>query len=187
MVSAEQEKWQEVALVDISYEVLDKANKSMSYREIFGDAARLKGLTEEELMELVPQVYTEMNLDGRFICISPGQWGLKKWYTSEAIEESVEALARSKGIDDDDDDYGFEDEEEVVEEDFVDEVGFDRKKDDDDDDEEEEEEEEDLVEAVDEEELEFEDEEEDETFDDDLEGSEEEYTEDDPEDEEENL
>jgi len=185
LVSADQEKWQEVALVDISYEVLDQADKAMGYREIFGNAARLKGLTEEELMELLPQVYTEMNLDGRFICISPGQWGLKKWYTSEAIEESVEALARSKGIDDDDDDYGFEDEEEVVEEDFVDEEVFDRKKSDDDD---EEDEDEDLDEEIEDEELEFEDEEDEEAFeDDDLEATEEEYTEDDIEDEEEDL
>lgn len=184
MVSAEQEKWQEVALVDISYEVLDGANKAMSYREIFRDAANLKGLTDEELMELIPQVYTEMNLDGRFICISPGQWGLKKWYTSEAIEESVEALARSKGIDDDDDDYGFEEEEEAIEEDFVEEEGFDLKKKNDDDDEDEDDE--DLDEEIEEEELDF-DGEEDEEFDDELEGSEEEYKEEDLDEEEEDL
>src|SRR5699024_3882419 len=118
----------DVALVDISYEVLERANKAMSYREIFQEAARLKGLTDHELMELTPQVYTEMNLDGRFICISPGQWGLKRWYTSEAIEESVEALARRKGIDDDDDDYGVEAEEEIVEEVFADAEPFKPKK-----------------------------------------------------------
>lgn len=160
-LTQEQEKWQEVALVDISYEVLNLSNKAMSYREIFKDAANLKGLTDEELMELIPQVYTEMNLDGRFICISPGQWGLKKWYTTESIEESIEALARSKGIDDDDDDYGFEDEEEVVE-DFTDEDDFDRVKEDDDDDDEEAEEE------LDEEDLEFEEEEVEAEFDEDV-------------------
>lgn len=127
LAATEKEKWQDVALVDISYEVLQNANKALNYREIFQEAARLKGLTDEELMELVPQVYTEMNLDGRFICISPGQWGLKKWYTSEAIEESVEALARKKGIDDDDD-YGLEEEEEIVEEVFADAEPFKPKK-----------------------------------------------------------
>lgn len=156
-LTPEQEKWQEVALVDISYEVLNRSNKAMSYREIFKDAANLKGLTDEELMELIPQVYTEMNLDGRFICISPGQWGLKKWYTTESIEESIEALARSKGIDDDDDDYGFEDEEEVLE-DFTDEEDFDRVKEDEDD----------VEEDLDEEDLDFEEEEEEEAFDEDA-------------------
>ena len=110
------EKWQEVALVDISYEVLDQANKTMNYKDIFKEAASWKGLTDEELLELLPQVFTEMNLDGRFLCMSPSEWGLKKWYTTEQVEESIEALARSKGIDDNDDDYGFEDEE--VDEDF---------------------------------------------------------------------
>ncbi|WP_134702475.1 DNA-directed RNA polymerase subunit delta [Ammoniphilus sp. YIM 78166] len=151
---AEQEKWQEVALVDISYEVLDNSAKQMSYKEIFREAANLKGLTDEELMELLPQVYTEMNLDGRFICISPGQWGLKKWYTTEAIEESIEALARAKGIDDDDDDYGYEDEE-IVDEDFTDVEDYDNV----DEDEEEEEVEEDEEELeFDEEDTEFEEE-----------------------------
>jgi len=111
------EKWQEVALVDISYEVLDQANKTMNYKDIFKEAASWKGLTDEELLELLPQVFTEMNLDGRFLCMSPSEWGLKKWYTTEQVEESIEALARSKGIDDNDDDYGFDDEE--VDEDFT--------------------------------------------------------------------
>ncbi|MEW9671234.1 DNA-directed RNA polymerase subunit delta [Ammoniphilus sp. 3BR4] len=143
-ITPEQEKWQEVALVDISYEVLDKSNKTMNYKEIFREAANLKGLTDEELMELVPQVYTEMNLDGRFICISPGNWGLKKWYTTEAIEESIEALARAKGIDDDDDDYGFDDEEEVTDEDFTDVEDYDNLDDEDADEDEVDEDEEDL-------------------------------------------
>lgn len=113
------ERWQEVALVDIAYEVLNGSNKSMNYRDIFKEAANMKGLTEDELLDLLPQVFTEMNLDGRFLCISPSEWGLKKWYTTQAIEESIEALARSKGIDDDDD-YGFDDEEELSDNDFGD-------------------------------------------------------------------
>jgi DNA-directed RNA polymerase subunit delta len=121
LVKEAKETWQEVALVDISYEVLDRADKTLGYREIFKEAAKLKGLTYDELMELIPQVYTEMNLDGRFICLSPGEWGLKKWYTTESIEESIEALARSRGIDDDDDSYGFDDE---ADEDFVEEDEF---------------------------------------------------------------
>lgn len=155
-ITPEQEKWQEVALVDISYEVLNQSNKTMNYKEIFREAANLKGLTDAELMELVPQVYTEMNLDGRFICISPGNWGLKKWYTTEAIEESIEALARAKGIDDDDDDYGFEDEEEVTDEDFSDVEDYDNLDDEDADEDEVDEEDEDL--EFDEENEEFEEE-----------------------------
>ncbi|WP_164984967.1 DNA-directed RNA polymerase subunit delta [Ammoniphilus sp. CFH 90114] len=160
----EQDKWQEVALVDISYEVLDRASKTMNYKEIFKDAANLKGLTDEELMELVPQVYTEMNLDGRFICISAGEWGLKKWYTTEAIEESIEALARAKGIDDDDDDYGFDDEE-ITDEDFTEIEDYDNPDEDEEVDDEEVEEEEDL-EFEEEEDGEFEEEGDDEFADD---------------------
>jgi DNA-directed RNA polymerase subunit delta len=118
------EKWQEVALVDIAYEILNNSTESMNYRDVFKQAADLKGLTDEELMELLPQVFTEMNLDGRFLCISPSEWGLKKWYTTQHIEESIEALARSKGIDDDDDVYGFDDEEES-DADFSDDEDFD--------------------------------------------------------------
>lgn len=132
MSTQDREKWQETALVDISYEVLDRADRTLNYKDIFNSAAELKGLTQEELMELLPQVYTEMNLDGRFICISPGEWGLKKWYSTESIEESVEALARSRGIDDDDE-YGF-DEEDLIDEDYIGE-DYDILKADDDDDE----------------------------------------------------
>lgn len=140
----DQEKWQEVALVDLSYVVLNDNGKAMNYREIFNQAAQMKGLADNDLMELLPQVYTEMNLDGRFICISQGNWGLRKWYSTESIEESVESLARAKGIDDDDD-YAFEDEE--VEDEIFDDVdSFDSLDEDDAEEEEEEEEEEDLLE-----------------------------------------
>jgi DNA-directed RNA polymerase subunit delta len=140
----DQEKWQEVALVDLSYVVLNDNGKAMNYREIFNQAAQMKGLADDDLMELLPQVYTEMNLDGRFICISQGNWGLRKWYSTESIEESVESLARAKGIDDDDD-YAFEDEE--VEDEIFDDVdSFDSLEEDDAEEEEEEEEEEDLLE-----------------------------------------
>jgi DNA-directed RNA polymerase subunit delta len=141
----DQEKWQEVALVDLSYVVLNDNGKAMNYREIFGQAAQMKGLADDDLMELLPQVYTEMNLDGRFICISQGNWGLRKWYSTESIEESVESLARAKGIDDDDD-YAFEDEDEVEDEIFDDVDSFDSLDEDDAEEEEEEEEEEDLLE-----------------------------------------
>jgi DNA-directed RNA polymerase subunit delta len=159
--NTEQEKWQEVALVDLSYEVLNNNGKAMNYRDIFGQAAQMKGLGDEELMELLPQVYTEMNLDGRFICISQGNWGLRKWYSTESIEESVESLARAKGIDDDDD-YAFEDEEyQDADEDeiFDDADSFDSLDDDDDEDHDEDEEEVDLLEEDEEVEDEFEDDE----------------------------
>ncbi|MBP1933994.1 DNA-directed RNA polymerase subunit delta [Ammoniphilus resinae] len=179
MSKVDHEKWQEVALVDISYEVLDQANKTMNYQDIFKEAARWKGLTDEELLELLPQVFTEMNLDGRFLCMSPSEWGLKKWYTTEQVEESIEALARSKGIDDSDDDYGFDDEE--VDDDFTEEdEDFDGDIDEEDlEVDEDEEEEVDLDEETDEDLDEEFEEEEDSEFDGDAGDEEEEYLEED--------
>ncbi|MCR8978290.1 DNA-directed RNA polymerase subunit delta [Brevibacillus laterosporus] len=134
-----EEKLQEMAMVDIAYEILRETNRPYNFRELMNEIAILRKLTEEQLMAVIAQVYTEVNIDGRFVCIGENTWGLKRWYATEAVEESQEGGVKKKkaAVVDDFEDFDMEDdvaevfeeeddislfeEEEEEDEDFVDE------------------------------------------------------------------
>lgn len=130
----EAERLSEMAMVDIAYEILRETNRSFNFRELMEEISALRGLTTEQTMSLIAQVYTEVNIDGRFVCIGENNWGLKRWYPTETIEETQEGGGKKKKVvlDDDFDDYDMEEEiveefeeedasfEEVEEEDFLD-------------------------------------------------------------------
>ena len=46
---------------------------------------RLKGLSEDKVMQVIAQLYTEINIDGRFACVGTNLWGLKRWYPVEKV------------------------------------------------------------------------------------------------------
>jgi len=112
----EAEKLSEMALVDIAYEILVETKRPYNFRELMDEISVLRNLSNEEKMGMIAQVYTEVNIDGRFVCIGENTWGLKRWYSTDAVEESQEGGGKKKKIvmdDDFDDDYEIE--EELVE------------------------------------------------------------------------
>lgn len=114
LLNLEPEQIQEMAMVDLAYRLLSEAKKSYTYVDLFRELAQLKNLSEEEVKNLIAQIYTEINLDGRFLCLGENQWGLKRWYLVETQEETAEgALRRNKYLDDDDD---YDDEDEMLDE-----------------------------------------------------------------------
>ena len=114
----DQEKLYEMAMVDIAYEVLREQNRPYNFRELMGEIAALRNMKEEQVMSMIAQIYTEVNIDGRFVCLGENTWGLKRWYPTETVEESQEGGKKKKIITDDfDDDFDMDDElEEVFEE-----------------------------------------------------------------------
>lgn len=109
------EKMREMPMVDLAFEVLKAAGTPFYYRDLMNEVAKLRGLTEEQINDVIAQLYTEINIDGRFACVGSNVWGLKRWYPVERDAESVSGGGkRPRIINDDDDDeedlYG-EDEE----------------------------------------------------------------------------
>lgn len=106
----------EIPMVDLAFAVLKQANNPMYYRDLMKEIARIKGLTDKEVNEVIAHVYTEINIDGRFACVGNNLWGLKRWYPVERSEDAVGAHPRIINDEDDDDDLDdqalFEDEAE---------------------------------------------------------------------------
>ncbi|GLI05028.1 hypothetical protein YDYSG_10580 [Paenibacillus tyrfis] len=130
-IGAEQAK--EMPMVDLAFELLKAANTPYYYRDLMAEIAKIKGLSDDEVMQVIAQLYTEINIDGRFACVGTNLWGLKRWYPVEKSEDSVGSGKRPRIINDEDDDLDDEDlfaEEEDV---FVEEEydSFDAPRDDD--------------------------------------------------------
>ncbi|MCE5172213.1 DNA-directed RNA polymerase subunit delta [Paenibacillus profundus] len=107
------DKVQEMPMVDLAFLILKAANTPFYYRDLMNEVAKLRGLTKEQITDVIAQLYTEINIDGRFACVGNNLWGLKRWYPVDRSEESMGGSKRPRIINDEDDDM----EDEYVEED----------------------------------------------------------------------
>lgn len=167
-LNLEAEKINEMAMVDLAYQMLNQSKKPAYYRDLYKELTEMKNMSESEAMDMIAQVYTEINLDGRFICLGDNLWGLKRWYLVETQEESAEGGFRAKfALDDDDDDFDddLEEEYDEIDNDNVNDVEDEDEAVDDDFDDEEEEAEEEFESDLEEEEEELDGDDEDEELD----------------------
>lgn len=81
----------EISMVDLAYDVLKEQGEAMLFRDLLQQIVKLKGFTEEETNHYIAQLYTEINIDGRFVCVGKGLWGLKQWYPIEQATDSAVA------------------------------------------------------------------------------------------------
>jgi DNA-directed RNA polymerase subunit delta len=119
------EKAKEMPMVDLAFEVLRAANTPFYYRDLMSEISKIKGLTEEEVMQVIAQLYTEINIDGRFACVGTNLWGLKRWYPIEKSDDTVGSGKRPRIINDEDDDLDDEDLFAEEEDTFVEEEEYD--------------------------------------------------------------
>lgn len=118
------EKVKEMPMVDLAFLVLKSANTPFYYRDLMVEVAKLRGMTDQESNDTIAQLYTEINIDGRFACVGTNLWGLKRWYPLERSDDPVGNTKRVRIINDEDDDLeddDFAEEEEnyaAEEEDF---------------------------------------------------------------------
>ncbi|MNW42610.1 DNA-directed RNA polymerase subunit delta [compost metagenome] len=103
------EKVHEIPMVDLAFMILKSANTPYYYRDLMNEVAKLRNMSEEEINDAIAQLYTEINIDGRFACVGTNLWGLKRWYPIERSEDPVGNTKRPRIINDDDDDLEDED------------------------------------------------------------------------------
>ncbi|UFJ40206.1 DNA-directed RNA polymerase subunit delta [Brevibacillus humidisoli] len=112
----EPERLNEMAMVDIAFEILKETNHPQNFRDLMKQIAALRNMTEDEMMAMIAQIYTEVNIDGRFVCLGENTWGLKRWYPMETVEETHESGKKKKAAIDDDFDFEEDTEDDLVEE-----------------------------------------------------------------------
>ena len=120
------EQAKEMPMVDLAFLVLKAANTPFYYRDLMQEVAKIKGISEDEMMEVIAQLYTEINIDGRFACVGNNLWGLKRWYPVEKTDDAMANAQRPRIINDDDDDLDdedlFEEEHDEEEDEYLEDV-----------------------------------------------------------------
>jgi DNA-directed RNA polymerase subunit delta len=109
----------EIPMVDLAFEVLRSANVPFYYRDLMGEIAKLKGLSEDEVKQVIAQLYTEINIDGRFACVGSNLWGLKRWYPVDKSEDAITSGKRPRIINDEDDEDDLDEEDVYTEEEDI--------------------------------------------------------------------
>ena len=110
------ERIKEMPMVDLAFAILKTVNTPYYYLDLMTEVAKQRGLNEKEMNDLIAQLYTEINIDGRFACVGTNLWGLKRWYPVDRSEDPISNAKRPRIINDDDDDLeddDFADEEET--------------------------------------------------------------------------
>lgn len=77
----------EMSLVEVAHAVLLETKEPFYYRDLMNRVAALRQMGREEVDESIARLYTDINIDGRFLCIGDNVWGLKRWYPLERTTE----------------------------------------------------------------------------------------------------
>lgn len=103
-------------LVELACEVLKAGKDPMYFRDLMQEIQNLRGMSSDDAMDVIARLYTEINMDGRFVCVGQNVWGLKRWYpVDKSIEKpattSKRFVRRNTGdaFSDEDDDSDYED------------------------------------------------------------------------------
>lgn len=109
VLKLDSEKIREMPMVDLAFEVLKAANTPFYYRDLMMEIGKIRGLSESQIIDVIAQLYTEINIDGRFACVGGNVWGLKRWYPVERTDDPVTGGGKRPRIINDDDDLDDED------------------------------------------------------------------------------
>lgn len=90
------EQIREMAMVEVAYELFLEGKKPYVFSDLVKEIASHLGLTKKQVEEKIAQFYTDINIDGRFICVGENMWGLRTWYPYEQIEEEIVPAAKPK-------------------------------------------------------------------------------------------
>ncbi|WP_245001175.1 DNA-directed RNA polymerase subunit delta [Caldalkalibacillus thermarum] len=112
---------QEMSMVDLVYHLLKEAKEPKPFDTLFEEVIDLKGIADEQRKTLIARLYTEINVDGRFMPVGDNLWGLRSWYPVERTDEPVVAESKKKKKKHDpDDDYYDDDLADELEDDVLD-------------------------------------------------------------------
>jgi DNA-directed RNA polymerase subunit delta len=90
------EQIKEMAMVEVAYELFLEGKKPYIFSELVKEISTHLGLTKQQVEDKIAQFYTDINIDGRFICVGENMWGLRTWYPYEQIEEEIVPVAKPK-------------------------------------------------------------------------------------------
>lgn len=80
---------EELSMIEVTYALLEETGEIHDFNQILEVIQDFFSLSDKELEEIMPRLYTDINIDGRFISLGDNRWGLRSWYAIDAIDEEI--------------------------------------------------------------------------------------------------
>ena len=87
----------EISMIEVAHAILAERGDIMDFSDLVNQIQNYLEKADSEIRDVLPQFYTDLNIDGSFISLGDNRWGLRSWYPIDSIDEEV------SGIDEDDD------------------------------------------------------------------------------------
>ncbi|MEG0254405.1 MAG: DNA-directed RNA polymerase subunit delta [Vagococcus sp.] len=88
----------EISMIEVAHAILAERGDIMDFSDLVNQIQNYLEKADSEIRDVLPQFYTDLNIDGSFISLGDNRWGLRSWYPIDSIDEEV------SGIDEDEDD-----------------------------------------------------------------------------------
>ena len=79
--------------VDIAYRVLSDSATPIYYKDLITDVIEKKKKSIQSMAVAISEIYTMINMDGRFQYRGDGKWGLTEWNPPETKTRSSRSKA----------------------------------------------------------------------------------------------
>lgn len=86
--------------VDIAYRILAERGTPIYYKDLITDVIEKKKKSIQSLAVAISEIYTMINMDGRFQFRGEGQWGLTEWNPPETKTRSRSKKTAQSKIED---------------------------------------------------------------------------------------
>lgn len=87
----------EISMIEVAHAILAERGDIMDFSDLVNQIQNYLEKADSEIRDVLPQFYTDLNIDGSFISLGDNRWGLRSWYPIDSIDEEV------SGIDEDED------------------------------------------------------------------------------------
>ena len=80
----------ELSMIEVAHAILEDRGERMAFADIVNEVQKYLNKSDEEIRQRLPQFYTDINTDGRFISMGENVWALRTWFKFEAVDEEVD-------------------------------------------------------------------------------------------------
>lgn len=107
------------SMLDVAYEILEKSDKPLAFRDMLNEVAKKLEMSEEDMRARMAQFYTNLSIDGRFVCCTDNHWQVRKKVPFDQVHIDMNDAYNDKedeaDVDDVEKELGEEEQEDLVE------------------------------------------------------------------------
>lgn len=82
----------ELSMIEVAHAILKQRGDIIDFSDLVNEIQNYLEKADSEIRDILPQFYTDLNIDGSFISLGDNRWGLRSWYPIDSIDEEVSGV-----------------------------------------------------------------------------------------------